>query len=151
MRGPEALYSSICATLSPMFNIIERLLGVITVLFGFRKPLTEAKDERRKKIFDLLDQMAACLDRVVVSLEAHEVPHGACGELATYAGWLPETVGAEIGVNMASFIARELEEAHNVESLLVQLHGSLDERAELAKLWEAAGRLHALINIIRAG
>lgn len=134
-----------------MLTIIEKILGVVTKLFGLRADLAKAKATRREHVVALLDKVAACLARVATDLEAGKVPHGACAELATYAGYLPSTIDDEVGPQMAFTLGQELQEAHNVEGLVMALGKAGNAEAELAKLWQAVGRMHALVAIIRAG
>jgi hypothetical protein len=88
---------------------------------------------------------------VVTELEGGKVPHGACAELAFYAGHFPEVLGEEVGQEVAVTLAHELQEAHNVEGLFMALQGVPDPKAELAKLWESSGRMHALVNLLKSG
>jgi hypothetical protein len=133
-----------------VLTIIEKLLGIVTRLFGARDDLAKARDVRRLRIVSFLDQVASCLAKVASELEAGHTPHGACAELATYAGHVRMIVEAEVGSMMAQSLADELQDAHNVEALLVQLKSCPDPKSELRKLWEAVGRLHAIVTILKA-
>ncbi len=105
-------------------DMIQVILDVAEKLFGLREQLEKARRERRDRIADYLSELSKTLSDVAESLRHNEVPHGKCQEMRVYAQKLPETTGDEIGAMQAQVYAKQLADAHEVEMLLAEVHGS---------------------------
>lgn len=130
--------------------IIDAILSVADKLFGFRNALLKADRERRDRTSDLLQHISDCLSRVAADLDHDVMPHGACGELQTYAALLPDMITVD-GVPAVDAVAigTELWEAHNVEMLFYETKDPAGKVYLLGKLHTASGQLRALANLLK--
>jgi hypothetical protein len=129
-------------------SLAMKILEAVKALFGLRESLVKGDATRRASMAEKFEHVAACLEAAASEIRAGVFPAGRCAEMQTYASHLPPLVEEEIGKPQAQEIGRALEDASAVEQLY-NGRTSPEGMADLRRLDEAAGVLHAMANIVR--
>jgi hypothetical protein len=124
--------------------VITDIVGLARDLFGLRETLRGVRREKRDRLADYLQQMAASLQDAERDLRAGGGAVGACATLHQYADLIPPTVDEALGSERTERLRQALKQALYVRGLPVRNEEELDELAE------AAGTFRALGDYLRA-
>lgn len=134
-----------------MPDIIGTLLDVALKLFGFRKELSQARQNRKQQVADFLLSIAGNIETVSTEIKKGNYPHGTCQTLLSHSQQMVPAIGDLIGEQQANELAGQLKEVWEIESLFKELDPKPPEEKQrsLHVLDQCAGLFRATADFVR--